>query len=156
MSWVGIGIAAVGAVVQISGQQQQKKAARADAEFEATQLEQAAGRDRASSQRRAAEERRQAALVQSALQARAGGGGLDPTVLNLSADIAGEGEYRALSALYEGEETARGKEASAAAARRTGQARGRAMDYASATTLLSTSNSLYGKYGGSSNSKYKA
>jgi hypothetical protein len=146
MTWVSIGIAAVGAVVTISGQQQQKKAAQGDAAFEAQQLEQAAGRDRATGQRRAEEERRQARLVQSALQARAGGGGLDPTVMNLAADIAGEGEYRALAALYEGEESARGKEESAAAARRTGRARGRAMDYASASTLLSTGSSIYSKY----------
>jgi hypothetical protein len=145
MSWWAIGISAVSIGTQVMGQQKSKKAAKADAEFEAQQLEASAGRDRASGQRRAAEERRQARLVESALQARAGGG-LDPTIVKLQSDIAGEGEYRALAALYEGEESARGKEASAQANRRTGRARGQAIDYQSTGTILQGASTLYSKY----------
>lgn len=147
MSWWAVGISAVSIGTQALGQQGAKKAAKADAEFEAQQLESAAGRDRASGQRRAAEERRQARLVESALQARSGGG-LDPTIAKLQSDIAGEGEYRALTALYEGEESARGKLASADATRRTGRARGQAADLQSFGTILGGAGSLYSKYGG--------
>jgi hypothetical protein len=147
MTWVYVGVAAVSTVVNVAGQRKAKKAAKEDAEFEAGQLEARAGQTRATGQRNAAEERRQARLVESALQARAGGGGLDPTVAKLQSDIAGEGEYRALSALYEAEEAAGGMEASASASRRTGRARATAANYQTAGTVLSAANSMYGRYG---------
>ena len=148
MAWWSIGSAAVGAVMQVSGQQQAKKAAREDANFAAGQQRAAALRATATGQRAAANERRNARLIQSALQARAGGGGLDPTVVNLAQGIAGEGEYRALTALYEGESAAAGLNEQADAAIRTGRAQGRAMDYKSAGTILSTASSMASRYGG--------
>ncbi len=58
-------------------------------------------------QRGALEERRKADLVASRVIALAGGGGGDPTVMNIIADIESEGVYRASVAMYEGEESAR-------------------------------------------------
>ena len=147
--WIGLAISAVSLGVSLDGQAKAKKAGKADAEFQAGQLRESAMTSRASGQRQAEEERRQAALVDSALQARAGGGGLDPTVVKLSRDIAGEGEYRALAALYEGETNAIGRERSADAAIRTGRAQATAANYQMAGTVLSTAGSMWGKYDGS-------
>ena len=148
MTWVAIGVAAVGAVVSISGQQKAKKAAKEDAAFQAEQLRQRAAVSRAAGQRSAEEQRRQSRLIESAIQARAGGGGMDPTVVKLMADVAGEGEYRALSALYEGETGAFGDEARAAAAMRTGRAQADSANYQMAGTALSAASSMYTKYSG--------
>ena len=156
MSWVSIGIAAVGLVVQVSGAQKAKKANAADAAFLAGQQVDAAGRSRAIGQRQAIDERRQARLVESALQARAGGGGLDPTVVDLSTDIAGEGEYRALAALYEGEQGALGLEDQANAGLRSASARNRAIDYQTAGSIISTGSTMYSKYSGDKKTKYGA
>jgi hypothetical protein len=148
VTWVAIGIAAVGTVTTLYGQQQAKKAGKADANFLAGQQLEAAARSRAVGQRQALDERRQTAILESALQARAGGGGMDPTVVKLSTDIAGEGEYRALSALYEGESGALGLESQAHAGLRSADARGRAMDLQSAGTLISSGSTFYSKYSG--------
>lgn len=146
MTWVAIGIAGAGLVVGIAGQAQSKKAGKADAAFTAEQLRARAERSRAQGQRVAAEERRQARLLESALQARAGGGGLDPTIAKLQADIAGEGEFRALAALYEGDTGALGDEVSADAGLRSQRARSTASNYAMASTALSGASTMYGKY----------
>lgn len=154
MAWWNIGIAAVGLVINIAGQQKAKKAGEADAAFLAGQQRDAAVRSRAIGQRQAIEERRQARLVDSALQARAGGGGLDQTVMELSADITGEGEYRALSALYEGEMGALGLEDQANAGLRSQKAKSRAMDYQTAGTIVSTGSTMASKYAGAQTTKY--
>lgn len=102
----------------------QGREANKAAKEEAKQLERRAGSERASSQRSAAEQKREARLVQSralALAASSGAGASDPTIVNMMADIEGEGEYRALTELYVGEERARGDEAAAKARRREGK-----------------------------------
>lgn len=146
--WIGVGLAAVGAVTSVYGQQQAKKAAKNDANFDAMQRHSAALRSRAVGQRQAEEERRQARLLSSSIQARAGGGGLDPSVIDLMGDVWADGEYRALSALYEGNEGALGLESQANAGLRSARARGRGMDYQTAGTILSTAGGLYTKYKG--------
>lgn len=146
MAWWNIGIAAVGLAVNVAGQRQQKKAIAADANATAEQQREAAARSVAIGQRQALEERRNARLLESALQARAGGGGLDPTVVKLSSQIAGEGEYRALAALYEGESGAIGLENQATAGLRSAKARGRALDYQTAGTILDTGSKAFSTY----------
>ncbi len=101
-------------------QNEQALMAADQSDYQAAQLDQNAGQQRAASQRQAAEQRRQARLAASRVQALAGGGSTDPSVLGLTGDIAGEGEYNALSALYEGEEKARGMEMQATSARGQG------------------------------------
>ena len=91
--------------------------------FEAAQLREKAKVERAAAQRVAGGERRNAELLLSSLQAKvaAGGGGtLDPSIVKLAQDIAGEGELRAMTAMYGGEEAARGLEAGAALRRHAG------------------------------------
>ncbi len=118
---------------------------------EANQLEANAGLERASSQRAAMEERRQARLAASralTVAAASGGGVDDPTVLNALAGIEGEGEYRALSALYEGNESASGMEAEAQARRRGAKSTKRAGLIKAGSSILSSGSSLYDRYGG--------
>lgn len=135
-------------VLGATGTMQQGNAAQQQAYSQAGQLDAAAGQDRASAQRGAAEQRRQARLAQSSLQARAGGSGSDAGVVALDAGIAGEGEYRALTALFQGEEEARGKEFAAANARATGDAAKKAGRTRAFSSILAGGSTLYDKYGG--------
>jgi hypothetical protein len=128
------------------GQQMQGRSAAAAANSQAAQLDVRAGQSRAIGQRGAQEERRKAALVASRLQAVAGGGASDPTVVKLASDIAGEGEYRAMTALYEGEEAARGDENAASVARATGKAARRASNIGTVSNMFSGGSTLYTKY----------
>ena len=144
MSGMWIGIASL--VLTVAGAAQQKKAIKADAAFSAQEQIAAALRSRAVGQRNAAGERKQARLVSSTLQARAMGGGQDPGVVELEKDIAGEGEYRALAALYAGDDEALGLERAAAAGGRSARARSRAVNYSTAGTILEGSSRMYNRY----------
>ena len=122
------------------------KAADELGKFKAKQLEQKAGQQRAVSQRKADNARRSARYAESralALAAASGGGASDPTVVNIMAGIAGEGELAAQSALYEGEEQARGSEMSATASRYEGSQAKRA-GYIKAGTSVMSSFSKFG------------
>lgn len=116
---------------------------------EAVQLDQQAGQDRASSQRAAMEQRRQARLLQSRALARAAatGGASDPTVVNILANLEGEGEYRALTALYEGEERARNSEMQADARRREAKNAKKAGLIQAGGQVLQGAATIYGRYG---------
>ena len=127
---------------------QRGKQAEADGEFMGAQQEQQAGQDRAAAQRQAIEDRRQARLAQSRLQALAGGAGNDPTVVKLSSDIAGEGELRALTSLYQGEERAKGREVSAQASRIQGDNARSAAYTSGIAQALQSGSSMYQQYGG--------
>lgn len=140
-------VALASAVLSVVGQLQGGKQAQADADYQAAQLEQNAGQQRAAAQREAAEQRRQARLATSRAQAVAGGGGGDPSVVRTIADISGEGEYRALTSIYEGEERARGMEDSAKAKRAMGKQSGIASMFGVASTIFDKGPSLYEKYG---------
>lgn len=124
------------------------KQAEADSEYVAAQQEQQAGQERAAAQRKAIEDRRQTRLAQSRLQALAGGGGNDPTVVNLAADIAGEGELRALTSLYQGEERATGLEAAAKSTRIQGKNARDAAYISGISQALQNGSSMYTQYGG--------
>ena len=83
----------------------QGKATQAAKEAEARIARIRAGQERAASQRKMHAARERENLIQSQIQARSaasGAGAADPTVANLAGDLAAEGEYRAQSALYEG------------------------------------------------------
>ena len=94
-------------------EQQAARARQQALEHEAAQARQQAGQERATSQRAAFEKRRKTRLLESralALAAASGAGAGDPTVENLLGDIGAEGEFRALSELFVGEERALGLE----------------------------------------------
>lgn len=126
-------------------------------DFEAAQLDQNAGQSIAAGQRAAIEARRQAALVQSrilAVAAASGGGALDPTVVRLIGQQAGEGEFRARTALYQGEERARAQRMAATTKRyegdlaeESGALKKTAYDIGAASALFKGSSTLYSRYG---------
>jgi hypothetical protein len=107
----------VGGALQMEGYNQAADGARlagrrklVASQFEAEQLEQNAGQAIAASQREAIEQRRQADLAASralALAAASGGGASDTSVVNIIANLKGEGSYRSAVALYRGEDQAR-------------------------------------------------
>lgn len=113
------------------------------ADDEAKQMRHKAAARRAESGSAAREERRQGRIKKSRAQAvaAAGGGSLaDPTIVNLMGDLEAESEYRALTRLYEGEEEALGLETGAKIRKREGKV-------ALVTSVLSSADSLSGKYG---------
>lgn len=131
------------------GQMQAGKAANANAKFQAAQMEQQAGQERASSQRAAIAERRRADIAMSNAQAAAaasGGGATDPTVLNITGNLAKEGEYNALSALFEGEERARGLNLQATTTRMEGKQAKRQGMMAGISTIIGGGASAASKY----------
>jgi hypothetical protein len=147
---IPIGLAVAGTALSAGGSIIGANSEAKEMRREAAQLEANAGLERASSQRAAMDERRQAKLAQSrglAVAGKSGAGIDDPTVVNLMAGIEGEGEYRALSALYEGEESARGMEADAAARRRGAKSTKTAGLIKAGSTILQGGSSMYDRFG---------
>ena len=123
----GVGSTLFTIMGQIAQGQAQKAAGEAQAvalrhraalaERAAEAKEQKAGQERAVSQREAIEQRRRGGLVESrvqAISAASGAGALDPTIVGILGDIGRETDIRAETALFEGEEAARGLEFGAA------------------------------------------
>ena len=116
---------------------------------EAAQLEVQAGQERATSQRQSIEERRQARLASSralAIAAASGGGSDDPSVVNAIANIEGEGEYRALTALYEGNVQADDTVRQAQARRREAKNVKRASLFKAVGSILGAGSTLADRY----------
>jgi len=161
MAPAAIALMAAGTAVSVAGTiasgNAQAKAGRAQqqaAEYAAQQMRVQAGQERAAAQRTAMEQRREADKVRSrglALAAASGGGASDPSVVNLLGDIDQEGTYRALTAMFEGEEKALGLETGAQARSFEGEQAafaGRIAKKASRTQALSTVLSSAGKIAG--------
>lgn len=164
MAFLPIALMAVGTVIQLAGAQRQAKAAEAEGiaarqaeEYKAAQLRQNAGQEIAAAQRQRDNERRRATLAASRLIAVAGASGgkvTDPTVLNLIGDIQGEGTYRGLTAIYQGEDKARQLNQGAATAdyqgtiyEQAGRNKASAIKSQAVGNALMTGGSLYAKYG---------
>lgn len=124
---------AFSAVNQLQAGKAQQKAA----DHPADQARQAAGQERAAAQREAIEQRRQGGFIASRAQAvgaasGAGGAGLE----NILGDIGAEGEFRALSSMFMGEERARGLEMQADVKEFEGKEARRASRMGAITTAL--------------------
>ena len=123
--------------LQAAGQFIAGRDAKASADFQAAQMRQQAGQAEASAQRAAIAERKKADYMISRARAVAGASGAsvsDPTVSNVIGDIGAEGEYQALTALFNGRERATGLYDSAAAKRMEGSAAMRAGYFGVAST----------------------
>ena len=83
-----------------------------------------------------------------AIAAASGAGADDPTVVNAIADIEGEGEYRALTALYEGNVAGDDLERQAKARRREAKSVKKQSYFKAAGTILGAGASLADRYGG--------
>jgi hypothetical protein len=103
---VGAAVSFMGTIAQSNALKQQAEAEQQAANYKAAEEQRLGQQQVASAQRTALDEKRKSAYVQSRLQAvsaASGGGASDPTVIKLSSDIAAQGEYNALSALYSGQ-----------------------------------------------------
>ena len=116
-----------------------------------------AGQAIAAGQMGAAEQLRQGRLIQSraqALAAASGGGAVDPSVVNIIGNNAGEAALRASIALYQGEEKARmlrmqaaSEGYNAALSIETGENKAQAYEIAGRSALFKGAGSLFTKYG---------
>lgn len=151
---IPIALAVGGAALQAGGTIVGANSQATELNSQADQLDTMAGQDRASGQRAAAEQLRQSRLLQSTGQARAAatGGASDPTVVNILANLEGEGKYRALTALYDSEETARSKEMQGIDKRKEAGNVKTAGLLGAVGSLLSSGSSLYSRFGGGSSS----
>lgn len=159
MAWLaiaGMAMQGLGTIQAADAQKMAGQATRDSSYYTGSILDQQAGQTRASSQRKADQERLNATRAGSRVQAiaAANGGASDPSVLKIQSDIAGQGEYNALSALYTGEERARGLETEANLKRYEGDAavagaamKSQAAMYSGFGTMMSSGGSLYSKYG---------
>lgn len=140
----------IGTGINVLGEQKAARAADANASSVASQLNYNAGQSRAMAQRQAINENRNTAYVTSraqALAAASGGGASDPGVTSIIGNIQGEGEYRALTALANGDVQASGLEAQARAVRNMGSAQRTAANMSSVSTVLNGASSFWNKYG---------
>jgi hypothetical protein len=127
---------------------------------EANQMRLRANTVQAQSQHAAIEERRQADLVHSrarVVAASSGGSTSDATVVGILGDIDAEGEYRAMSQLWNGDEEALGLRYGADIKEREGQAALEAGMLGAASTVAGGSMSMKQEAGGAwKSSKMKA
>jgi regulator of protease activity HflC (stomatin/prohibitin superfamily) len=145
MSWI---LSLAGGASDMYGQHEGERDSKRATMFNVAQYERNAGQVQAASQRSSEEQRRQARFLESRALALAGGGASDVSVVDTIGDIAAEGEYRALSALYEGDATAQNLRARAKAKVFEGDQFQKASQYATAGTIFKSGSSLYSKYGG--------
>ena len=135
-----------GALLSTASAIAEGNAQKAAANHAALQLDAQAKTERATAQRDMLEEQRRKRIIMSRARAvgAAGGGGQD---IDLLSDIEEEGTQRALTAMWEGEERAKGREAQASGMRFEGTRRKRAGVIRGATTLLSGGASWLDTYG---------
>lgn len=136
-------LSAVGGIQSFISGNQQAKSAKAAAKV-------AADSEVATAIKDANEERKRAALVGSrarAVSAASGGSASDPTVVDILSDIGGEGEYRAMSRMYSGQQRAKDITYQGAADAYGAKQQGMAGLMKGMTTALSGGQSLFEKYG---------
>jgi hypothetical protein len=113
MEFIGPLLSVGGMAMDMAGKSQQADYQEAVARNNAIALQQKANEEAAIGQRAAATESRKSDLVQSrarSLGAASGTAVASPSQLNIEAGIAGQGDYNALSALYEGMSRSRASE----------------------------------------------
>lgn len=146
---IGLGAMALGTVLSAGSQLKAGDEADAAGKYNQAALNTQANNEEAASQRQAIDKRRQAALASSRAQAVAaasGGGASDTTVVNTIADIEGQGEFQALSDLYNGAERGSQLRQQGAMARYEGRQAQKASRVQAATTVLSGASSMFTKY----------
>lgn len=153
ISMTAMALSAIGSLVSAGGTIASGIGANTAAKYQAGQMDAAANESRAAGQRQGFEHQRQTNLGLSKLQAGAaasGAGADDPTIQALGGDMAGRGEYQALTDLYTGENRARGLQDQAAAKRQSGKDALTKSYLSAGGTILSSAGSMAGKFGGAS------
>lgn len=135
-----------GTILTAAGAIQAGNAQQAASNYQAAQLDAAAKTERASAQRAAEEERRQGRLAISRARAVGGasGGGQDIPLLG---QIEEDAELRAQTAMWEGEEAAKGRKMQADAARFEGNQFARSGWFRGGTSILTGGASFLDNYG---------
>jgi hypothetical protein len=142
-------ILAAGTVVSAVNQQNAGIQNKMNADFEAGQMDKQANNELAISQREAEQARRESRYLQSRAQsiaAASGAGATDPTVVNLIGDLEQEGEYNAMTALYNGQERANTLRTGGSITRRQGKAYRNAGNTNALSTVISGASSM-ARYG---------
>lgn len=145
LSSVAPAIALGGTVLSAVGAAQQGRAQQSASNYQAAQLEAAGLTERATAQRTALEQKRQGELAISRARAvaAASGGGQDIPLLGR---IEEDSALRQQTAIWEGDEAAKGRRMQAGAARYEGSQYARAGVLRAGTTLLSGGASFWDKY----------
>lgn len=149
-----IAMGAFGAISTIA-QTQQGQAQKSEADYVAAQDTQAASNAAASGQRALIEQNKETARVESNYAAGAAGSGgttTDPTANANLAMIGAEGNYRAATAMYEGQSKAQALTNEANTAQLSGTIAQTAANNKAYGTAISSASSLFEKYGSFGNS----
>lgn len=150
MGNIGAGLNIAGTILNAKAARNAGRATNDAAEFTAKQMDIESGQAIASAKRQAMEQRRRAVLTQSRALAvaAASGGASDPGVLKIIGDLEGEGTYRAMTALYQGENLARQYRMGAAAKRYEGASAQRTGEAALFPAMLRGGATLFSRFGG--------
>lgn len=152
---LAMGASAGGTALSAMGAKQSGDAAQQEADFEAKQLNQNADEKQAAAEQQGEQQNKATAYAMSNAQAAAAAGGgsaTDPTVTNIMQTIAGQGRYRALTDMYNGNAAAQADRTAAAAKQYGGALASQAGDTKMFSTILGGASSLYDKYGNPSSS----
>jgi len=139
----------ISTMMSASGDLAEGNAARSAGNFNAAQLQAKGKAKYAEGTRRAFEASRQANITESnARAAMAGGGGstTDAGASETLALIGAEGDYQALSALYEGKTERAGYDAQAHEEKRAGRAKQRGKKWKALSTLITGGSAAYESY----------
>lgn len=142
-------VSAIGAGVSAMGAIQQGNAQKAEAGYEATQANQAAGQAQASGQRAAITQKMNTDYAVSNANAAAsgnGGSGTDPTAITNDSMIQTVGNYKANTAMYDGDAKAQSLRNQATADVYQGDLAQQTGDTKATTSIISGASSLFGKY----------
>lgn len=142
--------AAIGMAVQAYGKVAGGYAQKTALDAGAAQLEQQAGQSIASGIQGAIQDRRRATYVASNARAATAAGGLATTGTSAVANVGGirgEGEYRALTSLYQGQDRASELDARASGMQTEGSNAVKSGWLSGMSSVLSGGSSFYDKYG---------
>jgi hypothetical protein len=150
MGMIGGVFSMMGAMASADAMRSQGEAEKQAAYYNAAMKEQRAMQERAVEQRVALRKRRDTDMIQSTIQARAaasGGGASDPTVIDISGNVAQEGEYQALQSMWIGEQRGRDLENQAQLDRYVGEQKKKAAEKKADATILGGIGGMIGSIG---------
>lgn len=153
MAMAALAVMAASTVISAYGQQQQGKAQQNLANYQADQITQNAGQQKASGQAAALNQDTNTSLTLSrarAVAAASGGSMNDSSIVQIMSNIAAEGGYRSNVARYQGDTQSNAMVNQAAATRMGGSIANQGANIAALSTVMSGaagSYSMYNKYG---------
>lgn len=146
---IGEGLMVFSTIASTLGAVRQGQATKAQDDYVAQQERVQAGQDIAAAQRAMLTQNQKTAQVESNLQASAaasGGGATDVSVVKDAQEIAEEGSYRALTAMYDGQAKAQGLNTQATDTQWQGSQAGTAGYIKGFSSLLQGGSSLYNRF----------